>query len=391
MRLGDKKNEKVYMGFIILVCVITFILVLYKQDQNFGMSANDEYIVITDALNREVLVKRNVNKIILQASASGGAFMTIAALKGENFLSYVVGIDDFFKSNRRDFYDYFCEFFPELQEIEEVGTITAGTFSVEQAVSLGADVVIIPSNYYEVAHNGIEQQLEEVNIPVIYIDYHSQKVEQHIASTRILGQLLHEEARAEELIDFYNQQVSIVYDRLEHSDLNKCTVYVEVGKYGPDEYFNTFGDYMWGRMVEQAGGLNVMHDIETDTAIASPEWVLQKDPDIILIIGSYWTEYEDSMKIGFNISKEEALDRLEGYLERDGWDALYAVKNKRVYSLHHAMIREMYDFASLQELAKIYYPELFDDVYPEDNLKEYFEVYLPIPYSGIWRVGLDEK
>lgn len=383
--------KKVSLGVIILLGFITYLLVAYKQEQNLVGNSNDEYVIIKDALNRDVLVKKNVNKIILQASASGGAFMTITALKGEEFLNYVVGIDDFFRTNRHDFYDYFCDFFPELQKIEEVGTITAGTFSVEQAISLEADVVIVPSNYYEVAHNGIEQQLEDVNIPIIYIDYHSQKVEQHIISTRILGQLLHEEERAEELIDFYNQQVSIVYDRLEHSDLNKYTVYVEVGKYGPDEYFNTFGDYMWGRMVEQAGGINVMHDIGTDTAIASPEWVLQKDPDIILIIGSYWTEYEDSMKIGFNIEKEEALDRLKGYLERDGWDTLSAVKNKRVYSLHHAMIREMYDFASLQELAKIYYPELFYDVYPEDNLKEYFDVFLPIPYSGTWRVGLDEE
>ncbi len=379
----------IFALFFLLVCIWIMLQSEKSKDKNY--ENNDEYVLIKDALNREVWVKRNPDKIIVQASASGGAFMTIAALKGENFLDYIVGIDDFFRTSRHDFYEYFCKYFPEMQEIVEVGTITAGTFSVEQAVSLGADVVIVPSNYYEIAHGDIEQRLEEVDIPIVYIDYHSQDVEQHIESTRVLGKLLDEEEKAEELIEFYLYQVSIVYDRLRENKLEKPTVYVEVGKYGPNDYFNTFGDYMWGRLVEQAGGVNVMRDITTDTAIASSEWIIQRDPDIILIIGSYWTEYSDSMKIGFDTSKEEALERLGGYLERDGWNELVAVKNKKVYSLHHAMIREMYDFVSLQQLAKIYYPEIFVDVFPEDNLKEYFETYLPVPYSGVWRVGLDEK
>lgn len=61
-----------------------------------------------------------------------------------------------------------------------------------------------------------------------------------------IGELLDEEEKAEELIEFYLNQVSIVYDRLKENELEKPTVYVEVGKYGPNDYFNTFGDYMWG-------------------------------------------------------------------------------------------------------------------------------------------------
>lgn len=382
------KSKKLFflpVLFIIIICIIAVSQSRFRQT-----AGDEEYMIITDALNREVCVRKNTNRIVLQASASGGAFMTIAALKGDNFLEYIVGIDDFFRTSRHDFYEYFGEYFPEIYEIAEVGTITSGTFSVEQVVALDADVVIIPTHYYEVAHNGIEQKLEEVNIPVLYLDYHEQSLEQHIASTRMLGQLLHEEERAEELIAFYEEQVSVVYDHLRKHDLEKPTVYVEVGKFGPNECFNTFGDYMWGRLVEQAGGINIMRDLKTDTAIASSEWVLQKDPDIILIIGSYWSEYPDSMRIGFQVTEEEAKEKLCGYVQRDGWEGLSAVKNNCFYALHHGMIREMYDFTSLQELAKIYYPELFSDINPEENLKEYFDRFLPVPYSGIWKVSLDE-
>lgn len=383
------KNKKLICFSVFLVCVLLVLLV----DSRSGLWKNadeTEYMTITDALNREICVRKNINRIILQASASGGAFMTIAALKGDTFPEYIVGMDDFFRTSRHDFYEYFCEYFPEILDIAEVGTITSGTFSVEQAVALDADVVIIPKHYYETAHNSVEKKLEDANIPVLYLDYHAQNLEQHIVSTRMLGQLLHEEERAEELIIFYEEQVSIVYDRLRNNDLKRPTVYVEVGKFGPNEYFNTFGNYMWGKMVEQAGGINVMHDLKTDTATASSEWVLQKDPDIILIIGSYWSEYPDSMRIGFRVTMEEAMEKLHGYAQRGGWESLSAVKNNRFYSLHHGMIREMYDFVSLQELAKIYYPELFSDIDSEENLKEYFDRFLPVPYSGIWRVSLDE-
>ena len=116
-----------------------------------------------------------------------------------------------------------------------------------------------------------------------------------------------------------------------------------------------------------------------------------KDPDIILIIGSYWPEYAASMRIGFDVSYSDSLKKLRAFTEREGWSNLNAVNNKKVYSLHHGMIREMYDFATLQELAKIYYPELFSDIDPEDNLRDYFKTFLPIPYSGVWKVGIDEE
>lgn len=384
-------SKKMISVYCFLVLLITFLLIIIEQNKKEKDVIYDNYIIITDALNREVCVKENADKIIVQASASGGAFMTIVALKGDDFLNYIVGIDDFFKTSRRDFYDYFCKYFPEIEEIEEVGTINSGTFSIEQAISLNADVVIVPSNYYSIAHDGIEQKLEEANIPIVYIDYHEQSLEQHINSTRILGKLLNEEEKAEQLIDFYESQILVINERLQSCNYDKPTIYVEVGRFGPKEYFNTFGNYMWGKMVEQAGALNVMRDIKTDTATASSEWVLEKNPDIILIIGSYWPEYKDSMRIGFGVSEEESIEKLYNYAQRDGWENLTSVKNGKVYSLHHAMIREMYDFVSLQQLAKICYPDLFSDIIPENNLKEYFKCFLPIPYSGVWMVKLDEQ
>lgn len=379
-------------GFIYSICTILVLLlgIYFFSDRIKSDIASDDYIIIADAMDRQVKVRKNPTKIIVQASASGGAFMTIVALKGSDFLNYIVGIDDFFKTSRRDFYDYFCRYFPEIEEIAEVGTITDGTFSIEQAITLNADVIIVPSNYYATAHDGIEQKLEEANIPVLYIDYHAQSLEQHINSTRILGKLLNEEDKAEKLIDFYEKQILIVSDRLQIPNHDKPTIYVEVGRFGPDEYYNTFGNYMWGKMVEQAGAINVMRDIKTDTATASSEWVIEKNPDIILIIGSYWPEYKDSMRIGFGVTKTEAMEKLYKYARRDGWENLDAVKNGHVYSLHHAMIREMYDFVSLQQIAKICYPDIFTDLTPEDNLREYFEQFLPIPYAGVWMVKLDE-
>ena len=59
----------------------------------------------------------------------------------------------------------------------------------------------------------------------------------------------------------YSERINEVYSRLEDIDAEKPRVYVECGWEGPSEYGNTYGNCMWGALVEKCKGINIaMHN-----------------------------------------------------------------------------------------------------------------------------------
>ena len=62
---------------------------------------------------------------------------------------------------------------------------------------------------------GMIDQLAAVGIPVVVIDYRQFPLENTVPSTILLGRLFDQGERAQEIVDFYLQQVNIVYSRIE--------------------------------------------------------------------------------------------------------------------------------------------------------------------------------
>jgi iron complex transport system substrate-binding protein len=81
---------------------------------------------------------------------------------------------------------------------------------------------------------------------------------------------------------------------------------------------------------------------------------------------------------------------LESFAQRPGWDKLDAVRNNKVYSLHHVLSRDIWDFVGNQYFAKCFYPDEFEDLDPEENLKEFYREFMPVEYSGVWMIDLKE-
>ena len=114
-----------------------------------------------------------------------------------------------------------------------------------------------------------------------------------------------------------------------------------------------------------------------------------KDPQFIIITGSYWKDQPESMFLGYEADKDKAEKSLANFTTRPGWENLQAVKNKNVYAIHHAVGREMYDFYATQQLAKILHPEKFKDIDPEVAFKEYFDRFMPFKMKGVWYTKLN--
>lgn len=343
-------------------------------------------IEITDVTGRTVTLKKPAERVVLQWSGAGGPFFTISALMGKDTPKVIAGMDTSLQDYRADMWKHFTTEMPELAKIPVVGTIGDKTFNAEQVVALNPDVIFIPVDLKDQYESDAKAKMDAAGIQTIYIDYHAEKLESHQKSIEAIGKALGKEERAAEISKFYTDRVTRVLDRVSKINKPKPTVYIEVGMNGPEEFGNSFsGNYSWGALATMAGGDVITKDAVKKSSPINPEFVLEENPDIIMIMGSYWPKKPTSMRLGFEATEDSSQALLKAFTtERQGWSELKAVENKQVYSAHHGLPREVFDAAVFEYLAKTFYPEEFKDVDPEATLKEFYDKFLPYSYSGIW-------
>ena len=347
---------------------------------------NNKPIEITDVTGRTVTLKKPAERVVLQWSGAGGPFFTISALMGKDTPKVIAGMDTSLQDYRADMWKHFTTEMPELAKIPVVGTIGDKTFNAEQVVALNPDVIFIPVDLKDQYESDAKAKMDAAGIQTIYIDYHAEKLESHQKSIEAIGKALGKEERAAEISKFYTNRVTRVLDRVSKINKPKPTVYLEVGMNGPEEFGNSFSsNYSWGALATMAGGDVITKDVIKKTSPINPEFILEKNPDIIMIMGSYWPKKPTSMRLGFEATEASSQELLKAFtIERQGWSELKAVENKQVYSAHHGLPREVFDAAVFEYLAKTFYPEEFADVDPEATLKEFYDKFLPFSYSGIW-------
>jgi len=90
------------------------------------------------------------------------------------------------------------------------------------------------------------------------------------------------------------------------------------------------------------------------------------------------------MSMGIGISEKDARQRLNGFINRTGWADLPAVQKGEVFALYHGGARTLSDYVYAQFIAKQLYPEAFKDVDPVQNLRDYYQKWLPIPADGVF-------
>lgn len=383
----QKRKCMAYIATVFLLIVSMLIAACGGPSETKKDTAqNNKPIEITDVTGRTVTLKKPAERVVLQWSGAGGPFFTISALMGKDTPKVIAGMDTSLQDYRADMWKHFTTEMPELAKIPVVGTVGDKTFNAEQVVALNPDVIFIPVDLKDQYESDAKAKMDAAGIQTIYIDYHAEKLESHQKSIEAIGKALGKEERAAEINKFYTERVTRVLDRVSKINKPKPTVYLEVGMNGPEEFGNSFSsNYSWGALATMAGADVITKDVIKKTSPINPEFILEKNPDIIMIMGSYWPKKPTSMRLGFEATEASSQELLKAFtIERQGWSELKAVENKQVYSAHHGLPREVFDAAVFEYLAKTFYPEEFADVDPKATLKEFYDKFLPFSYSGIW-------
>ncbi|WP_127061772.1 ABC transporter substrate-binding protein [Veillonella sp. 3627] len=389
--MTKKKNFIAYLSSVFLL-IVSLVLTACggPSDGKKDAAQSGKNIEITDVTGQTVTLKKPAERVVVQWSASGGAFLTMAALEGKDVAKTIVGIDPMLSKFRTDMWNQFKKDVPELEKIPVIGTVNDKTFDTEKVISLNPDVIFIPLNMKDQYESDYKPKLDAAGITTIYIDYHAEKLENHQKSIEAIGKALGKEERAEEIKTFYTDRITKVLDRVKAINKTKPTVYIEAGNEGPETFGVSYSEKVaWGALATRVGGDLITKDVVKSAEPVNPEFVLDRNPDIIMITGSYWPKKASSMRLGFDTDEARSQELLKAFTtERKGWDTLKAVTNKQVFSAHHGLPREVYDVAVFEYLAKTFYPEEFSDVNPENTLKEFYDKFLPFTYGGIWFMQL---
>lgn len=235
----------------------------------------------------------------------------------------------------------FCEYPPEVRNLPRVGGYVNP--NLEAVLRLRPDLVVAPAGAED-----LPAKLKAMGLPVLTVDHRS--IEGVFDSLSILGKALGVERRAEELRATWRKRLDTIAQRCRGQPRPRVLVVVdrplETGRLqnlcaaGSDGFLN--------RLVELAGGENVIGDSAVAFPIISAETVLRLNPDVIIEI-----------QAGREISSERHSEWLAAWQEVK---EVSAVQNGRVYLLGKDVPvvpgPRMLDLA--ESLGRCIHPELFD-------------------------------
>ena len=346
----------------------------------------------TDIEGREITIEKQPETFIV-----GNYILNFMLIGGKESLDKVVGMPlDGWQETRYGEYEAMTKSFPEILNKTSIGGYHDDVLNAELILQLKPDVLLINRSQYTENETSIPV-FEKAGINVVVLDYHKMKLENHVKSTEILGVLLGKEDVAEEMIADYTNAIDMVNSKIKDSGEEGRKTYVELGSKGIGEYGNSYTGCLWGSIIDNVGGINIADSVLDPSEGYGPldkEYVLSQNPDVILIGGSIWTGYNtdgDQMRMGLTVDSAMSHERLQGFMTRDGWSGLNAVKNGEVYGVDHGSLRFMGDYVYTLAVAKAIYPDVFADVDPQKEMENFYAKYLPeLDSTGTYFIKLEK-
>ncbi|ALI10660.1 MULTISPECIES: ABC transporter substrate-binding protein [Pseudomonas] len=347
---------------------------------------------VTDLLGRQVKVHLPVRRVIL---GEGRQLYLVAALDTQNPIERVVGWRKDLIQSDPDTYGAYLRKFPEIAKIPTFGGFEDGTFDIEQAISQRPDVIILNIEAQHATEDArYIEKLDALGIPVVYVDFRNNPMQNTEPTMRLFGQLFGKQARAEAFIDFRNQQIRRVTDVIEARHPARPKVFIErIGGY-TDDCCLSFGNENFGLFVEMAGGDNIAKGIiPTTFGQLNAEQVVVANPAQVVVTSANWEAFAPGghwVGVGPGADMAQARKKLAWYTRRPAYAGIKAQDDQAFHAIWHQFYNSPYQFVAIQQLAKWFHPTLFADLDPDASFRQLHEQFLPVPYEPGYAVSLDQ-
>ncbi|WP_460317777.1 ABC transporter substrate-binding protein [Pseudomonas ogarae] len=345
---------------------------------------------VTDLLGRQVKVHLPVRRVIL---GEGRQLYLVAALDTQNPIERIVGWRKDLIQSDPDTYGAYLRKFPDIARIPTFGGFEDGTFDIEQAISQRPDVIILNIEAQHATEDArYIEKLDALGIPVVYVDFRNNPMQNTEPTMRLFGQLFGKQARAEAFIDFRNQQIRRVTDVIEARHPARPKVFIErIGGY-TDDCCLSFGNENFGLFVEMAGGDNIAKGIiPTTFGQLNAEQVVVANPAHVVVTSANWEAFAPGghwVGVGPGADMAQARRKLAWYTQRPAYAGIKAQDDQAFHAIWHQFYNSPYQFVAIQQLAKWFHPTLFADLDPDAAFRQLHEQFLPVPYEPGYAVSL---
>ena len=326
-------KRSVIIGILLFLLAILGACTVKDEEKNLD---SNTYITIIDHIGREVTLEKEPETIV------SGYYISTILLIALDQEEKVIGIEN--DGDKRPVYGMSA---PDFLDLPGMGTVKE--FDLETCATMNPDLVILPFKL-----KGMEESLEQLGIPVIFIKPESQKL---LAETiEIIGKVTNSEEKAKELQAFIDKKINELEATLKNTEAPK----VYLG--GNSSLLSTAGPEMYQHsMIVNAKGTNVAEEL-TDTywAEVSYEQILTWNPEYIILAA-------------------DAKYTVEDVLSDASLQGCIAVKEGRVYQLPREI--ECWDspvpgsvLGNLW-LASILHPEAYSATAYEESVTEFYETF----------------
>ncbi|HPY72443.1 MAG TPA: ABC transporter substrate-binding protein [Methanothrix sp.] len=315
------------------------------------IAGEEAELTIIDSSGRTITVTYPIESIVSLSHTSAEAIKILGAE------DRVVGVEQNVVDK--------AVFFPDLSKLPIVKSGSEADY--EKILEIGPELVIA----YEFSAAEYAEKLEPRVAVVGFGFYKPKMMSQEIAT---LGYLLGRTEEAYEFIDFYDGYLDIIQERVsELPEEDKVRAYLE----GNSE-LKAAGNGSGGNdLCKLAGGLNIAVGLLGTYPIIDPEWVITEDPDIMVKSVNHGNKYA-----GYEKDTTEDIEELRSsFMSRAGWEMTTAVQNGQVFLWSDSISTKPSFFVGVTYLAKLFYPELFEDLDPQAIHQEYLTRFQGLAYD----------
>ncbi|KAA2213161.1 ABC transporter substrate-binding protein [Teichococcus oryzae] len=350
--------------------------------------AEAETIRLRDLAGQDVVLQAPAKRVLL---GEGRFIHALALLERNNPVALVAGWMGEFKRLDPAGYAQYVARFPETEQIPVVGASSAETFSVESALALRPDLVVLGAEGGHAPSKGsdVVEQFARAGVPVLFIDFRAHPLKNTAPSLRLLGQAIGREKQAEEFLAWQQERIDRIARTLETAKPAAPTILMEMRAGGGRECCGSPGNGNLGDFIDFVGGTNIGKAvIPGPLGPLNLEYVLQQDPAVYVATGGTSAKDDTAPSVGAGVTPEKAMAGLRGTTARPGIRDLTAVKEGRAHALWHNFYNSPYNILALEALARWVHPELFADVDPAATLAEMNRRFLAVPLEGTYWTSL---
>lgn len=347
--------------------------------------AGDWPVTVKDLDNRTVTIEHKPQRIILQ---DGRDIFALALLARDNPFANVVAWNNLPKKQDSETWNVLKRKWPDAEKILDMKFSDQGNVDLETVISRQPDLMIAQLRAKpSLVQTGVLAKLEALHIPVVFVDYELHPVKNTLPSIALLGKVMGQTDRAQAYIDFYQQRLDMIHQRLANLS-KKPLVFIEpiAGVGGLDNgCCFTHARNGWGGLVEAAGGINIGSQLLPGaTGTVSVEKIISMNPDYYLMTGSKRPGKGTAViPFGYNVDPKEVQMAFNALLSRQGVSSIPAVVKGHTGAVYHHFYNNPYNIIAIEILSKTFYPEQFADVDPLADFHALIKQFTRIPDDTI--------